>query len=291
MEAQTGAVEAARALESSREADVLSRQKALLSDLAREQETILSSAAARPGLWPEGARRAATEVARQFRAGAVTDASARLRSVSTLLDLTAGSRPADAAALRSFAAAEVALAERLAAGVSAPAPDPEAARRAARVQGRARARAEKLRGEIGRAAREMGFLSGRLASRVDEAVSEQGQGERALLSGDGPEGLKRAESALAILQEAGEQASSAASGAGQGAGLGAGEPGMSFMKGSVRAASRGATGSGLGRVRLPSADEYRPPRELREELERSLREPRPAAHGPEIKEYFKRLAR
>jgi hypothetical protein len=44
-------------------------------------------------------------------------------------------------------------------------------------------------------------------------------------------------------------------------------------------------------VRLPSSEEYRPPRELREELERSLRESRPAAHDAEIKEYFKRLAR
>jgi len=59
----------------------------------------------------------------------------------------------------------------------------------------------------------------------------------------------------------------------------------------VRAAPRGSTGARYERVRLPSADEYRPPRELREELQRSLQEPRPAAHDGAIKEYFKRLAR
>ena len=79
VEAQTGPVETARALEESREDEFLAAQKALLSDLAREQETLLSSAAAHPGLWPEGARRAAMEVARQFRDGAVTDAPSRLR--------------------------------------------------------------------------------------------------------------------------------------------------------------------------------------------------------------------
>ena len=47
----------------------------------------------------------------------------------------------------------------------------------------------------------------------------------------------------------------------------------------------------MERVRLPSADEYRPPRALREELERSLQEPRPAADDDSIKEYFKRLTR
>ena len=64
------------------------------------------------------------------------------------------------------------------------------------------------------------------------------------------------------------------------------------MPGSVvRGAPRGARGGATGRVRLPSADEYRPPRELREELERSLREPRPAAQDSAIKEYFRRLTR
>jgi hypothetical protein len=64
------------------------------------------------------------------------------------------------------------------------------------------------------------------------------------------------------------------------------------MPGSVvRGAPKGSRGTGTGRVRLPSADDYRPPRELREELERSLREPRPAAHDSAIKEYFRRLTR
>ena len=41
---------------------------------------------------------------------------------------------------------------------------------------------------------------------------------------------------------------------------------------------------------MPAAKDYQPPREIREELERSLREKRPEAYDALIKEYFKRLA-
>ncbi|MDE2490670.1 MAG: hypothetical protein KGM24_07465, partial [Elusimicrobia bacterium] len=59
----------------------------------------------------------------------------------------------------------------------------------------------------------------------------------------------------------------------------------------ARAAPAGSSGAALGTVRLPSADAYLPPRDLREELQRSLREPRPASRDGDIKEYFKRLSR
>ena len=298
VELQTRAVEASRSLDEARQKAVVAEQKALLAELAGGQETILSSAAARSGLWPEAATRSASEVVRQFRAGAVTDARARLSSVVLLLRLHAASRPADGAALRAFAGEEEALSARLAAGDSrlsaqrAPSSaDPREAREAALTQARARERTESLRAEIVRAARELGFLSARLVRRVDEALAEQGPGESALRRGDSMEGLKRAETALAVLQDGQGEASSAVSSASAGKEASGGAGGGAFISGSVRAAVRGARGSGLGRVRLPSADEYRPPRELREELERSLREPRPAAHDLQIREYFKRLAR
>jgi hypothetical protein len=43
-------------------------------------------------------------------------------------------------------------------------------------------------------------------------------------------------------------------------------------------------------VPLPSAQDYRPAPEIRKELEKSLREPRPANFDGVIKEYFKRIA-
>ena len=127
-----------------------------------------------------------------------------------------------------------------------------------------------------------------MSRSVDDAIREEDAGRAALERGDSGEGLKRAEAALAILQQGGQDADSAASAAGSaGSAMGGGSPGGM----SIRAAPRGRSGSALGRVRLPSADEYRPPRELREELERSLREPRPAADDSSVKEYFKRLTR
>lgn len=292
VEAQTQAVEAARALDDMREKRRLAAQKDLLAELAGDQETVLSSAAARPGLWPESSRSAAAEALRRFRAGAAGDAGARLDAAARLLRLHALSRPGESEALSAFAASQESLSARLAAGAGAPGPDPALAREAADAQARARERAVGLRSEVGRASRERGFLSGRLARQVDEVLSEQERGERALRRGDAPEGLRRAEEALSLLQQGDAEAGAASSAAQSAAGASGGEGGSGrFMRGAVRAAPRAATGAGMGRVRIPSVDEYRPPRELREELERSLREPRPAAHDPEIKEYFKRLAR
>lgn len=291
VDAQTGATEDARALEEFRNNEVLSAQRVLLAELHGRQEAILSSAAVHHALWPEEARRSAVEVARQFHAGAVVDAVSRLRSIAALLRRQASLRPAEAASLLLFAEAEQSIAERLGAGVEAAALNPEKARGAAQAQTRARQRVETLREEIVRLAREIGFLPGGLLRQVGAALAEQAGGERALRRGDSTEGLRRAEAALAILQEGGggqdrppEEGSSPSDGSGQGGG-------EEFVGGSVRSWRRGSSGASLGRVRLPSADDYRPPRELREELERSLGEPRPDVYDPEIKEYFKRLAR
>jgi hypothetical protein len=49
-------------------------------------------------------------------------------------------------------------------------------------------------------------------------------------------------------------------------------------------------GARIEPVPLPRARDYMPSKELREELERSLRERRPAAYDPVIKEYFKRIS-
>ncbi|MBI3289236.1 MAG: hypothetical protein HYZ74_06935, partial [Elusimicrobia bacterium] len=106
--------------------------------------------------------------------------------------------------------------------------------------------------------------------------------------GDTAEGLRRGEAALAILQEGDKDAAGSQSSAG-GMGEAMSQP-FEMPGGAVRVSPR-SRGVSTRRVRLPSADDYRPPRELREELERSLREPRPAAHDSAIKEYFRRLAR
>jgi hypothetical protein len=52
----------------------------------------------------------------------------------------------------------------------------------------------------------------------------------------------------------------------------------------------GSLGASVEFVPLPKVRDYLPPKELREELERSLREKRPAAYDGVIKEYFKRIS-
>ncbi|HEX4047426.1 MAG TPA: hypothetical protein VH309_06310, partial [Elusimicrobiota bacterium] len=273
-QAQTLAAEAARQAENARLARLLGAQRELLRGVTDDFERAVSSRAASGRLGDPYALRALQEAERRLKAGDGPAASLMLRDAAARLG-------GDEELSR--------LAARLDAGPPAPPADPAGARAAAASQSSALDSAKSLRGEIESAARGAGYLSGRLGRRVDDAISEEDAGRAALGRGDSGEGLRRAEAALAILQEGGgdaDSASSAAGGASSAMG-GGGGPGAF----SVRAAPRGSSGTGMARVRLPSADDYRPPRALREELERSLQEPRPAADDDAIKEYFKRLAR
>jgi hypothetical protein len=268
--AQMLAAEAARKVENARLADLLRAQRELLGRVSSDFERVAASLAA-AGAAP-GALRALQEADRRLKAGDAPNAAMMMRD--------AAARLGGDEELRG-------LASRLDSGPPAPSADAAAARGAAESQASALGRAQALRGAV-EAATHAGYLSGRLARRADDAVSEEDAGRVALERGDSGEGLKRAEAALAILQEGGGDADSAASSAGgASSAMGGGAPGGM----SVRAASRGTMGMGLERVRLPSADEYRAPRALREELERSLQEPRPEAADGAIKEYFERLTR
>jgi hypothetical protein len=204
------------------------------------------------------------------------DAAVRLRAAAVAPE---GGGPVEAEAADALDAA----AQRLQRGPDAAPPDAAAARPAADAQAAARAEAAALRVQVSESARSLGFLSARIGRQVDAAVEEETAGESALRAGDGVEGLKRAEAALALLEDGSGDAQSAESAAGKSASASAG----ASMGGSVRESA----GESLRRVRLPSAQDYRPPRELREELQRSLSEPRPASADSEVKEYLERLAR
>lgn len=52
----------------------------------------------------------------------------------------------------------------------------------------------------------------------------------------------------------------------------------------------GVSGARVAPVRLPRADEYKPPKEFREELLRSLREKYPKAYERAIKDYYEHFA-
>lgn len=283
---QEKAVEAARRRETARLADTVRAQRQLLLQTQDALDTAVASAPS-PGL--ERAAKAAREALISGRA----DEALRLLRVAAGLSrqasLTDRARAeAHEAAAKTLDAAASALEQ----GASAPVLDPSATREAADIQATAREAAGRLRREVTAAAGALGFMPGGPVRRIDDAMAEQEAGEKSLRGGDASEGLRRGEAALAILQDRGDESSGDPSGGGSGSG---GGESMSrpfeLPGGAVRASPRGSRGSATGRVRLPSADEYRPPKELREELERSLREPRPAAHDSAIKEYFRRLAR
>lgn len=75
---------------------------------------------------------------------------------------------------------------------------------------------------------------------------------------------------------------------------GNGPPGGSGSGGGVRAIRRGSqsgsTGSKMGKVRIPTIDEYRPPRAFREELLEGLKEKYPKVYEKIIHNYYKRLS-
>jgi hypothetical protein len=275
-EAQMRAAEAARKAENARQAETLRSEREFLSRVAADFDRELSSRAVAGTMSAPGVDAALQEARGRLKAG---DAS----SAAQLMSAAASRSGPD-----EFSRALGEMASRLRQGPGAPAPDAAGARGAAESQSAALDRARALSGEVKTATRSLGYLSGRVSRRVDDAISEEDAGRAALGRGESGEGLKHAEAALAILQEGGQDADSASSAAGGASeSMGGGSPGGM----SVRSAPRGSAGSSMARVRLPSADEYRPPRELREELERSLMEPRPAADDSAIKEYFKRLAR
>ena len=262
VDAQEKSVEAARGLVNALQAARLRAQKDLLR---RTQDDIDSALASSPS--PE-AERDLREAARQLAAGKIDQTIKHLRSAKR-----------DAAA------------DSLERGPAESPPDSAASAQAAEAQARARVRTESLRREVTEAAGILGFLPGGPVRRIDAALTEQTSGEQALRQGDSASGLQRGEAALIILQAGGQGSVSDESKAGK-IGEGMGQSfNTSLSGGAVRAPAGGMRGSAIGRVRLPSADDYRPPPELREELERSLREPRPAGAESSIKEYFRRLAR
>ena len=62
-------------------------------------------------------------------------------------------------------------------------------------------------------------------------------------------------------------------------------------RGIVRPVGRGGrTGFQRGFVPLPGAEDYQPPREIRREIERSLRERRPRMFDETINDYLKRMS-
>lgn len=279
VEEQRKLLEGSRRLEDKRRGEVLARQKRLLEDLAAAQTAAVSSAAAL-GAPPDAlaSMRAALE---ELRRGQVMQTPNLLRSAAARLR-------ASGPAFAGPAGLEEEILRRLQEAPSKAEPDPSDPELPGlrQRQGQVRGRTGELQRELEGLEEEAGALPSGAVDKVESAQSEQAAAEEALSRGDASEAGARQQKALKLLEDGGEEMS-------QGA-----QRQMSIQQGMSQPAPRpggrsqpgGRTGATMQPVPLPGARDYTPPRELREELERSQRESRPESLEPVIKEYFRRIA-
>lgn len=289
IEEQTRVIEKTQRLDQERLSRKLAAQKELLARLAGEQSVLVSSAGPVPG-FPADALASMKAVLFEFQARQVSRAPGLLKDISGRLRGEALKSPLEAAALEWFAAAEDSIGERLARGAAPPPPAADA--QSASCQGgqaSARARTASLQSELEALEAEVGSLPPGTLPKVQAAQAEQAGAEAALGRGDSSRALEHEGNALSLLMQGQKELAQSAERQ-RAVALGISQP-FSRPASSVRSLSGGgALGAHMGFVPLPSVKDYRPPREIREELERSLQEKRPAEYDGMIKEYFKRIA-
>jgi hypothetical protein len=190
-----------------------------------------------------------------------------------------------------FAAAQEEIGRQLAAAPASPPPSAPDAETSAAAQGQAEVRGKTagLQHDLESLAEDLGAEPPEAAGKLEAAQGEQDAAEGALGRGDSGGALTHQEKALELLEQGGQDLQRSAAAQKQiEIGISAG---FNQQTGGVRPMSRGGSlGSSMEPVALPKAQDYLPPKELREELERSLHEKRPSAYDDVIKEYFKRIS-
>lgn len=291
VEEQARSLEEAQALDQGRMSAELAAQKELLEELKSRQSALVSSAAAWGGsAFPQEALAAMGEVRREFEGAKVRRAPELLRGAAAHLRRSAAAAPpSDAARLDWFADQEDQLRRLLEAPASPGPVSPEGLRKAAARQAEVGAQTQELQLELEAVERELGVLPGSALEDVRSARREQSGAEESLGQGDAPGAVRHEAEALSLLDKGRKQLSQAL-GRQQGIESSMGQPFlMPSSGGGGRAGRGGRTGSDLGSVPMPKVQDYRPPRRIRDELQKSLREKRPAGIDPVVKEYFKRL--
>ncbi|MEK7857939.1 MAG: DUF4175 family protein [Elusimicrobiota bacterium] len=278
IEDQSRLIEESQRLEEARLKGVVEAQKDMLAELAAEQAALVSSAAARGSGFPAEALTPMRAALAEFESRQVSRASVHLRAALARLRFDP--------ALAYFADAEEAIIKRLEAPQAGPPADAAKAAAAARRQGAVREKTARLQAQLEELESEVGPMPPEAVEKVEAAQGEQRAAEEALARGDSGAGLTRQQSALSLLEQGGQQLNNSAE-AHQSISNGKGQPFQRPGSGVRRAGSGSAR---LDPVPLPSAKDYRPPKEIRDELERSLRESRPPVYDEVIKEYFKRIS-
>lgn len=284
VEQQTSSLESVQRIEDERLQKKVAADKDLVEAAAREQRALADEAQAM-GARPEAVT-AMREAADDLAGGKPRRAPELMKTASALLR-----SPVPVPAQReALAVREDALRKKLEEGASAPPAPAERAAQAGALQRQARAKTEQLGKELDALDAETPVPPS-VGRSISDAQDYQKRAEEQLAAGDTEGAAESQQEALRLLSE-GSQKMSSSAGAQKSAADGMAEP-FSRPAGGLRKAGnapRGSRGAGMGFVPLPSSREYKPPKELREELERSLQESRPPAHDPLIKEYFKRIS-
>ncbi|MCX5790497.1 MAG: DUF4175 family protein [Elusimicrobia bacterium] len=287
---QTKSVGQAQKLEDAKTQELLRAQKDLLDQLRERQERVVRRGEKLGVRMPPDALGWMRAVLDEFRRKAVSQSPELLHRTILRLKGQAAAQPAEALELVELAGGEQAILEDLLRGAQPPPATPQTqadAASAATTQGQVRQKTAALQRQVEDLSRDAGSLPGSVTEPLESAQVQQRAAEDALGSADSGGALGHEQSALEqlekgrqALEDAAQQQRSIESGLGRPFG------GRTRM---VRRAG-GMSGANTGFVPLPSAKDYQPPRQLRQELERSLHERRPAAYDPIIQEYFRRMS-
>ncbi|MBI5200339.1 MAG: DUF4175 family protein, partial [Elusimicrobia bacterium] len=288
---QTKSLGQAQKLEDQKTQELLQEQSRLLEKLREKQAAAVAEARKLGPRMPYDALAWMQAVLAEFERKAVAQAPENLRHAIARLKGQAQADPMSAPDLQAIYAQEQEILDALAAGAKPPPPTAERAaesRSAGETQSAVRRKTEGLQKKIDELSREAGGLPNGITEPLGAAQEEQKGAERSLGEADSTGAVSHEQAALEHLdkgKKALEQAAQQQQQMEQ-------RMGQSFSRrpGGVRRQSGGRSGADTGFVPLPSAKDYQPPRELRQELERSSKERRPNAYDPVIKEYLRRMS-
>ena len=287
--AQEKAVAAAQGPSQSRLSQLVKAEGDLLKDLAARQGLIVSSAEARGPWMPPAPLLRMRGVLAELQSGHIDRAPAFLSGAIQELRYLGAVRASSRKDFGWYAGEEEKIAKALDLGPSLP---PEKANPGTEEAKRQGGQSGAKMGELMSGLQALDASSGgafvRSLEGARRANDEEKRSLKALSRPDSRSALDHAASSLAELQRAKRGFDKAA------------ERELSFLKRVAPGPMPGASGgvfmlggnSGVyeGPVRLPSVDEYQPPKELRQELEESMKEKRPALYDSLIKSYFRRIS-
>ncbi|MBI3298786.1 MAG: hypothetical protein HYZ75_11515 [Elusimicrobia bacterium] len=298
--AQERALESVAAVEESRVAERTKAQEALLDRLTAEQRAAVKEGE-RLGRWlPPGPMPDMRAALGELEARKIREAPARLGNAVERLAAQAralspeGAEPPQAAKdLAALAEVERSILKRLQEGARGrPMSEEQLSKSfsAEAVQKQASRKTGELGSQVEGLERDYGMSLGEAGAELEGAKAEQAAAERALAGKDTGSARGAQERALEHLRRGAE---SAAKEREQAQSI---ERSSSRPFGRRRATARpfngkgGRTGSDTGFVPLPRVSEYQPPKLIRGEVEKSLREKRPPAFDKTVDEYLKRLS-